>query len=87
MGDLNIQNQDVEEPVVTFKALSDITRLGVVTPDGAELMNICGYGLKININRDMINSVDDVEALLDGIKDLYRKLVMDSLLSGKQEKA
>ena len=87
MGDLNIQNQDVEEPVVTFKALSDITRLGVNTPDGVELMNICGYGLKININRDMINSVDDVEALLDGIKYLYRKLVMDSLLSGKQEKA
>lgn len=69
-----------EERQVSFREIDDLTSFTVKTEDGKALFYISGYGLTINFNRDMLNSVEDVEAMLDGIKDLFRKMVMKSLL-------
>lgn len=69
-----------EERQVSFKEIDDLTSFTVKTEDGKALFYISGYGLTVNFNRDMLNSVEDVEAMLDGIKDLFRKMVMKSLL-------
>lgn len=69
-----------EERQISFKEIDDLTSFTVKTEDGKALFYISGYGLTVNFNRDMLNSVEDVEAMLDGIKDLFRKMVMKSLL-------
>lgn len=69
-----------EECQVSFREIDDLTSFTVKTEDGKVLFYISGYGLTVNFNRDMLNSVEDVEAMLDGIKDLFRKMVMKSLL-------
>lgn len=69
-----------EERQVSFREIDDLTSFTVKTEDGKVLFYISGYGLTVNFNRDMLNSVEDVEAMLDGIKDLFRKMVMKSLL-------
>jgi len=69
-----------EERQVSFREIDDLTSFTVKTEDGKALFYISGYGLTVNFNRDMLNSVEDVEAMLDGIKDLFRKMVMKSLL-------
>ena len=69
-----------EERQVSFREIDDLTSFTVKTEDGKALFYISGYGWTVNFNRDMLNSVEDVEAMLDGIKDLFRKMVMKSLL-------
>lgn len=69
-----------EERQVSFREIEDLTSFTVKTEDDKVLFYISGYGLAVNFNRDMLNSVEDVEAMLDGIKDLFRKMVMKSLL-------
>ncbi|MBR4589943.1 MAG: hypothetical protein IKO36_04690 [Bacteroidaceae bacterium] len=74
------EKEILEERQVSFREIDDLTSFTVKTEDGKALFYISGYGLTINFNRDMLNSVEDVEAMLDGIKDLFRKMVMKSLL-------
>lgn len=69
------------EPEVVFNTLSDLTVLAIQTEDTHEsLMEITGYGLDIKFNRDKIHSIADVESLLDGVKDLFRELIMKDLI-------
>ncbi len=69
------------EPEVVFNSLSDLTILSVQTEDTREsLMEISGYDLNVKFNRDRIKDLADMENLLDGIKDLFRKIIMKDLL-------
>ena len=43
-------------------------------------MEISGYDLDVRFNRNVIKTVQDVESLLDGIKDLFRKIIMEDLI-------
>lgn len=69
------------EPEVVFNTLSDRVVCAVMTEDTHEtIMEISGYDLQFKFNRDKLKNIADVESLLDGIKDLFRQIVMKNLL-------
>lgn len=69
------------EPEVVFNAMSDRRVLAVMTEETNEtIIEISGYDLQIKFNRDKLKDIADIESMLDGIKDLFRRLVMEDLL-------
>ncbi len=69
------------EPEVVFNSQSDRRFFSVKSEDGKEtMMEISGYDLDVRFNRNVIKTVQDVESLLDGIKDLFRKIIMEDLI-------
>ena len=75
------------EPEVVFNTLSDRRILAVQTEDTHEtIMEISGYDLQINFNRDELQNIADIESMLDGLKDLFRRVVMQDLLESNVEK-
>lgn len=75
------------EPEVVFNTLSDRRILSVKLEDTDEnIFEIAGYDLQIKFNRNKLRDVPSIEALLDGIKDLFRKLIMQDLLEEEKEK-
>ena len=75
------------EPEVVFNTLSDRRILAVQTEDTHEtIMEISGYDLQINFNRDKLQNIADIESMLDGLKDLFRRVVMQDLLESNVEK-
>ena len=74
-----------EEPTITFDLLSDKRVISVVSEEAEKtLVEISGYDLEIKFNMEYINSVEDVEQAVAGIGDLFRDLIMESLLDNKQ---
>lgn len=72
------------EPEVIFNAISDQRIFGVRSEEDDEMIfEISGYDLQIRFNRDKINSLEDVEGVLEGIKDMFRRLIMADLLDYK----
>ena len=73
--------------MVTEDTLSDRRILAVQTEDTHEtIMEISGYDLQINFNRDKLQNIADIESMLDGLKDLFRRVVMQDLLESNVEK-
>ena len=69
------------EPEVVFNMISDKRVFGVKSQDTNDtIFEITGYDLKIKFNRDAINTLEDTENMLDGIKDLFRQLIVADLL-------
>lgn len=83
MAEDNKTNTPLEnEPEVVFNSQSDRRFFSVKSEDGKEtMMEISGYDLDVRFNRNVIKTVQDVESLLDGIKDLFRKIIMEDLIS------
>ena len=82
MAEDNKTNKPLEnEPEVVFNSQSDRRFFSVKSEDGKEtMMEISGYDLDVRFNRNVIKTVQDVESLLDGIKDLFRKIIMEDLI-------
>ena len=82
MAEDNKTNTPLEnEPEVVFNPQSDRRFFSVKSEDGKEtMMEISGYDLDVRFNRNVIKTVQDVESLLDGIKDLFRKIIMEDLI-------
>ena len=82
MAEDNKTNTPLEnEPEVVFNSQSDRRFFSVKSEDGNEtMMEISGYDLDVRFNRNVIKTVQDVENLLDGIKDLFRKIIMEDLI-------
>lgn len=77
----------INEPRVEFKSISDRTIFKIVNDSINEnLVEISGYDLQINFNMEYINSVEDVEAAVEGIGNLFRQIIMDKLLEHKKQK-
>lgn len=73
----NISN----EPQVVFNAMSDKRVFGVKSEETDEvILEISGYDLDIRFNRDKMRNIEDIEGVLDGLKDLFRQLILDDLL-------
>lgn len=69
------------EPEVVFNAMSDKRIFGVKSEeDGTMVFEISGYDLQIKFNRDKLQSVEEIEGTLEGIKDVFRKLILQDLL-------
>ena len=69
------------EPEVVFNTLSDRAVYAVQTEDTLEtIFEISGYDLQIQFNRDKLRNIAEIESMLDGVKDLFRKIVMKDLL-------
>ena len=81
MNEENLNNDNAIEPVVEFKAYSDRMVWSVKDKkSSSNLFEISGYDLRITHNRDVIKDADDMETLLDGIRELFSKLLMEDLL-------
>ena len=82
MAEDNKTNTPLEnEPEVVLNSQSDRRFFSVKSEDGKEtMMEISGYDLDVRFNRNVIKTVQDVESLLDGIKDLFRKIIMEDLI-------
>lgn len=77
----------INEPRVEFKSISDRTIFKIINESINEnLVEISGYDLQINFNMEYINSVEDVEAAVEGIGNLFRQIIMDKLLEHKKQK-
>jgi hypothetical protein len=65
---------------VTFRT-TDLITYGVIGYEGDELLaTITGYGLSINFNMRLINSIADAEKMANGLADIFFKALMDQLI-------
>ena len=86
MEEQNIQLQDVNEPEVKFKLVSDKKEMNIVNADINEvLVEISGYDLQINFNMQYLKSVEDIEAACSGIADLFRDTITEKLLEYRKQ--
>lgn len=77
----------MEEEIVQFNAYSDRINFEIQNTETKQTMCIIsGYDLDIDFNADALNSVDDIEACLDGMKNLFRDFIMETLLKKQTEK-
>ncbi|MBO6254683.1 MAG: hypothetical protein J6O49_13715 [Bacteroidaceae bacterium] len=75
-----------DEPKIEFKVISDRGLFAIKNPDiQKNLVEISGYDLQVNFNMEYLNSIDDVEAAVNGISDLFRELIMEKLLEYKRK--
>lgn len=82
----NVQLQDVNEPEVKFKLVSDKKVMNIVNADINEvLVEISGYDLQINFNMQYLKSVEDIEAACSGIADLFRDTITEKLLEYRKQ--
>ena len=80
------QIETVDEPTVEFKLISDRTVCAIINDESKQtLVEISGYDLMINFNMEHINSIEDVEAAVHGIGDLFRQEIMNKLLEHKKQ--
>lgn len=75
-----------DEPRVVFRSISDRDVLRVYREDTEQtLAEISGYDLAISFNLKFINSVQDVEAVLEGLSELFRDAIMKQMLEDKNK--
>ena len=86
MEEQNIQLQDVNEPEVKFKIVSDKKVMNIINADINEvLVEISGYDLQIKFNMQYLKSVEDIEAACSGIADLFRDTITEKLLEYRKQ--
>lgn len=74
----------VPEQTVTFKLLSDRSVMEVRSEvANVSVAEISGYDLQVKFNMQYINSVDDIENLLEGMKMLFRKMLLTQIMENK----
>ena len=79
------ENEIKDEPIVEFKSITDRTVFSIINDEIKQtLVEISGYDLLVNFNMEYINSLEDVEAAVGGIGDLFRRIIMDKLLEHKK---
>lgn len=77
----------MEEEIVQFNAYSDRINFEIQNAETKQTMCIIsGYDLDIDFNADALNNVDEIEACLDGMKNLFRDFIMETLLKKQTEK-
>lgn len=75
-----------DEPRVVFRSISDRDVLRIYREDTEQtLAEISGYDLAISFNLKFINSIQDVEAVLEGLSELFRDAIMKQMLEDKNK--
>lgn len=74
------------EPDVSFKLFSD-KRVFAIKEEGTgeTVFEISGYDLAVSLNRGKIKSLDDVDNILEGIKELYKKMIITDLITPEEK--
>lgn len=79
--------QDIKEETVQFKAITDRVNFEIQNAENKQtLCVISGYDLDIDFNADALKSVTDIETCLEGLKDLFREYIMNSILKKQTPK-
>lgn len=74
-----------DEPKIEFKAISDKAAFIVKSSDQkTQLVEISGYDLQINFNMQYMKTSIDVDEAVSGISEMFRSIITDKLLQGKQ---
>lgn len=78
----------VDEPKVEFRSITDRITYVVTDPavDNKVVVEISGYDLDFSFNLELIRSIEDVEAVLAGLTDMFRDKLMSELLGQNFEK-
>lgn len=77
-----VEEQMANEPEVVFNAMSDKRIFGVKSEEDQEtIFEISGYDLQIRFNRDKLKTIEEIEGVLEGIKDVFRRLIMADLIN------
>ena len=78
--------QTIDESRVEFKMISDRSVFNIVNEDiNKTLVEISGYDLQISFNMEYLNSIEDVEAAITGLGNLFRDIIMEKLLEHKKQ--
>lgn len=77
----------VPEATTTFKVITDHQVIRIVNEKRPEIVlaEISGYDLTLAFNMEYINSLEDVEAVAEGFRQLARETVTDILLNNKHQ--
>lgn len=71
----------VEEATVQFGVHSDRDVMNIVSQDHeVVLVEISGYDLRIAFNMPYLQTMEDIEAAVKGIAELFRKEITEQLL-------
>lgn len=74
-----------EEPRVEFRLISDRSIFNIVNQEiNKTLVEISGYDLQINFNLEYLNTIEDIEAAIEGLGNLFRDIITKQLLDRKQ---
>lgn len=78
---------NVPEPVVQFKSISDrdvCTVLSEEHPD-TTLIEISGYGLRINFNMQYLRTYEDVISASEAVGTMFKEIMLERLLGSKHK--
>ena len=74
----------VNENIVQFRERSDLTIMQIIDEENREVMGyISGYALDIKFNLDELNSVEKIEQFINGLGNVFRKIIIDSALGNE----
>lgn len=72
--------------ILQFREGADLTMLQIVDKDTKSILGyISGYALDINFNMGELNSMQRIEAFLEGIKTAFRKVIYDKAFENKSK--
>ena len=81
----DVKLPDVPEATVRFNVISDRSIMNVISEETQEvLIEISGYDLNINFNMEHLNSLQEIEAACEGIKELFKQVILEKKLGPSQ---
>ena len=84
MAEEKIKTED--EARVEFKMITDRSIYRVVNEEiDKTLVEISGYDLQIGFNMEYLRSMEEVEAAIEGLGNLFRDLIMEKLLEYRKQ--
>lgn len=84
----DVQLEPIKEPTIIFRTISDRSVMTIASAETEKtLVQISGYDLQIDFNMEYINSMQDVEAAVKGLGDLFRDIILDKLFKDKSQQA
>lgn len=74
------------EPKVMFRSITDRDVFRIVNQETDKtLVEISGYDLQINFNMEYLNSVQDIEAASQGLKDMFKEIMLEQVFKEKKQ--
>lgn len=76
-----MEDKHPDDVELKFNSVSDRVTYAVETPDGSGIMcMISGYDLKTVFNLQLINSLEDAEAMANAIADVFYQNLVEQLI-------